>query len=55
MSKLLLIAAVASMLGGCATTDLSGAVTLHNTARALGAITQQGLQAELTQGLYYAR
>lgn len=49
------ILATLLMLSGCATTDLHTAVNLHNTARALSAITATGLQAELIQGVHYAR
>jgi hypothetical protein len=43
------------MLTGCASTDLHTAVNTYNTARAVGQITATGLQAELLQGLHYAR
>ena len=57
MSKLLLITAAAAnlLLTGCATVTMEQAVTIHNTVRAAAMITQPGLQAELLQGLYYAR
>ncbi len=55
MSKSVLIAAVSLWLTGCSTISLDQAVVTHNTIRAAAMITQPGLQAELLQGIHYAR
>lgn len=50
--KLVLIFAVVSVLGGCATHDL---VRAHNTLRAIDSVTADSIRAELITGSHYAR
>lgn len=43
---------VVSLLTGCATPDM---ITTVNTLRAASSMTADGVRAELTTGLHYAR